>query len=66
MTPSKQAKQAGLNSLAELIRLTGLPERTVHDWHKHNQTKFKLAIDAAKYRKGKNEIPKTRKQPIYL
>lgn len=52
MTPSQQAKQAGLNSLAELIRLTGLPERTIHDWHKMNQTKFKLAIDAALYRKG--------------
>ena len=53
MTPSEQAKQAGLNSLAEPIRLTGLPERTVHDWHKMNQTKFKLTIDAAKYRKEK-------------
>lgn len=53
MTPSQQAKQAGLNSLAELMRLTGLPERTVHDWHKHNQTKFQIAIDAALYRKEK-------------
>ena len=53
---SEQAKQAGLNSLAELIRLTGLPERTVHDWHKHNQTKFQLAIDAALYRKIQNGI----------
>lgn len=54
LTPSEQAKQAGLSSLAELQALTGIPRRTLYDWHgAEDQAKFKLAIDAALYRKEK-------------
>jgi len=51
MTPSEQCKQAGLDSLAELQRLTGTPQRTLIDWHRTNPDRFKMAIDAALYRK---------------
>jgi len=52
MTPNQQCKQAGL-SLAELVRLSGIAVSTLKDWHKSNQVKFTLAIDAALYRKNK-------------
>ena len=55
MTPNQQCKQAGL-SLAELVRLSGIAVSTLKDWHKSNQVKFKLAIDAALYRKDKENI----------
>lgn len=50
MTPNQQCKQAGL-TLAELVSLTGVAVSTLKDWHKSNQVKFKLAIDAALYRR---------------
>ena len=53
MTPSQQAKQAGLNSLAELQTLSEVPYKTLLNWHKTSENKFKLAIDAALYRQGK-------------
>ena len=52
MTPNQQCKQAGL-TLAELVSLTGLAVSTLKDWHKSNQVKFCLAIDAALYRREK-------------
>jgi hypothetical protein len=52
MTPNQQCKQAGL-TLAELVSLTGVAVSTLKDWHKSNQVKFKLAIDAALYRREK-------------
>jgi hypothetical protein len=53
MTPTQTCKQAGLKSLAELARLSGVARSTLIDWHKSNQVKFKLAIDAALYRREK-------------
>lgn len=50
MTPSEQCKSSGLESLAQLVRLSGVPKRTLLDWHKHNQVKFTLAIDAVLWR----------------
>jgi len=52
MTPNQQCKQAGL-TLAELVSLTGVAVSTLKDWHKSNQVKFCLAIDAALYRREK-------------
>lgn len=51
MTPSKTAKAAGFKNLSELSRLSGVAIRTLQDQHKDNPEKFKLAIDAALYRK---------------
>jgi hypothetical protein len=39
MTLSKLLRQAGLESLAELSEISGVPVRTLQDWHK---TKPKL------------------------
>ena len=50
MTPSKQCKAAGLDSLAELVRVTGLSKRTLINWHHNDQDKFQLAIDGALWR----------------
>ena len=55
ITASRQCWVAGLNGLAELARITGVPLGTLKDWHKSNQVKFTLAIDAALYRKLKGE-----------
>lgn len=53
MTPSEQVEQAGLNGSAELIELANIPRRTLYDWYHKEPAKFKLALDAALYRKGK-------------
>jgi len=53
MTPTNQCRQAGLSSLAELVRLSGVPRSTLIDWHTSENPKFKLAIDAALYRREK-------------
>lgn len=44
MTPSEQCKQAGLKSLAELIRLSGQPKQTLIDWHKTKPRLFVLVL----------------------
>tara|TARA_R110000851_G_scaffold108179_1_gene229206 strand:- start:235 stop:408 length:174 start_codon:yes stop_codon:yes gene_type:complete len=54
-TASQQCWAAGISGLAELARTTGVPLGTLKDWHKSNQVKFTLAIDAALYRKLKGE-----------
>ena len=33
MSASTQAKAAGLKSLARMVELTGVPRRTLIDWH---------------------------------
>jgi hypothetical protein len=54
-SPSHQCWSAGLNGLAELVRLTGIAKSTLEGWHKvDGQVKFLAAIDAALYRKNKN------------
>tara|TARA_R110000851_G_scaffold326435_1_gene495093 strand:+ start:232 stop:405 length:174 start_codon:yes stop_codon:yes gene_type:complete len=54
-TASQQCWEAGINGLAELARITKVPLGTLKDWHKSNQVKFKVAIDAALHRKLKGE-----------
>jgi len=53
MTATEQCREAGLQGSTELHNLTKIPHSTLYDWHKNNQLKFKLAIDAALYRKSK-------------
>ena len=55
-TASQQCWEAGINGLAELGRATGISVDTLKGWHKvEGQIKFKVAIDAALYRKTKGE-----------
>lgn len=56
MSPDQQCKQAGLNGSAELIELANIPKRTLYDWFHKEPAKFKLALDAALYRKGKDHV----------
>ena len=52
-SPSHQCWSAGLNGLAELVKLTGIAKSTLEGWHKvEGQVKFLAAIDAALYRKN--------------
>lgn len=51
MTPSQQCKRAGLDSLAELSRLTGVQQRTLINWHKDKPQLFAvLVVGAVAYR----------------
>jgi len=49
MTPSEQCKEAGLKSLADLVRLSRLPKQTLIDWHKKEPQKFELIIKGVLY-----------------
>lgn len=51
-TPIAQCKAAGLANLQELINVSGIAKSTLLGWHRQDQVKFKLAIDAALYRSG--------------
>lgn len=44
MTPSEQCKQAGLKSLAEVVRISGVSEQTLINWHKNKPKLFALLI----------------------
>lgn len=44
MTPSQQAKAAGLTSLAEACEMTGQSAQTLDNWHKHKPELFKMVI----------------------
>lgn len=48
MTPSNQCKEAGLNSLAELTRISSVPKQTLIDWHKNKPTVFSCILAGAK------------------
>ena len=52
MTPSKQAKQAGLTSLAELSEISHVPVRTLQDWFHNYPQRFKFTCEAAALVKG--------------
>ena len=47
MRPSEQCKQAGLKSLAELIEITGVCEKTLINWHKNKPKLFSVVIAGA-------------------
>jgi hypothetical protein len=44
MTPSEQCKQAGLNSLAELVKLSTVSEQTLINWHKNKPKVFECVL----------------------
>lgn len=44
MTPSEQCKAAGLNSLAELVRLTGESKENLINWHRDRPRRFELML----------------------
>ena len=44
MTPSKQAKEAGLKSLKQVSVMTGKPVTTLHNWHKDSPRLFKIVL----------------------
>lgn len=53
MTPSKQAKQAGLTSLAELSEISHVPIRTLQDWFHNYPKRFNFVCIGAALVKGK-------------
>ncbi len=44
MTPSQQCKSAGLDSLAQVSKMTGVSVQTLSNWHKHKPDLFKIVI----------------------
>ena len=44
MTPSDQAKVAGLDSLAQVSRISGVQLRTLINWHKHKPQLFQVVV----------------------
>ena len=47
MSPSKKCKAAGLESLAELSRITGESVQTLINWHKNKPKLFNVIIAGA-------------------
>ncbi len=50
MTPDQQCKSEGFEGFWELIVLSDIPVSTLKNWNVKNPRKFKLAMDAAKWR----------------
>ena len=44
MTPSQQAIEAGLESLAQVIALTGVSRQTLDNWSKHKPQLFSIVL----------------------
>ena len=44
MTPSQQAKAAGLKSLTQVMELTGVSLQTLTNWHRDKPKLFKTVI----------------------
>ena len=55
MTPSQQAKTAGLKSLADVSRQTGIAVSTLKDWHREKPKMFAIALNGCDkdYQPGK-------------
>ena len=47
MTPSQQCKAAGLDSLAEFVRISRESEQNLLNWHKKRPLRFKLMLAGA-------------------
>ena len=47
MTPSQQCKAAGLKSLAELAKISGVSVQTLINWHKDKPTLFATVVAGA-------------------
>jgi hypothetical protein len=48
MTLSKLLRRAGLESLAELSEISGVPVRTLQDWHKSKPKLIKVVLIGCK------------------
>lgn len=46
-TPSEACKQAGLDSLADLVRISTVSEQTLINWHKNKPQVFKTILAGA-------------------
>ena len=44
MTPSQQAKAAGLRSLSQITEITGVSPQTLTNWHKHKPALFAIVV----------------------
>lgn len=44
MTPSQQAKKAGLKGLSQLCEITGQSAQTLNNWSKHKPRLFKCVL----------------------
>ena len=44
MTPSQQAKAAGLKSLTQVSQITGVSLNTLTNWHRDKQLLFKIVL----------------------
>jgi len=44
MTPSQQAKAAGLKSLSQVSQITGVSLQTLTNWHRNKQHLFRIVI----------------------
>jgi len=50
VTPSQQAKAAGLKSLSQVMEITGVSLQTLTNWHRHKPELFKTVILGCKER----------------
>lgn len=55
MTPSEQAKQAGLKNLAELSEITGRSRKTLDNWFKRCPRFFEVIVAGAVAVKKRNK-----------
>ena len=55
MSASKQAKKGGLESLAEMSRITGRRVGVLRDWHKNYPSLFKALLIGCKSIKDEGE-----------
>lgn len=53
--PSKQCRQAGLKSLAQLVQESPVPKSTLLDWARHKPAYFQMAINDVLYRINNRE-----------
>jgi len=55
MTPSEQCKAAGLKSLAELAKISGVSVQTLINWHKYKPALFTTVLAGAVVIKAAND-----------
>jgi AcrR family transcriptional regulator len=44
MTASQKARSKGLDSLAQITRITGVSKETLTNWHKNKESLFNIVI----------------------
>lgn len=54
MTPSVQCKEAGIKSLAELAKISGVSVQTLINWHKDKPALFETVVAGAVVIKAAN------------